>query len=151
MLSNNGLASAPSCSLDRLTMNIPIARNRSLTRSQFMDSDGFIKVPNSNESNKDTVRVKRLGMIMLFFIVITIKPTNSCDQTLFLSSVGKICTKENCQDIGTYSFTFDFQKVVCFRMNSGDLAKFKMDSPRKGNLYDMIYRTSEFEIDIENT
>lgn len=102
----------------------------------------------SNQSKPNTLSFSKVAVGSL---LLTADRTYACDRTLFMHSNGQICDQYKCQDINSYSFVLGVGKMICFNTPTGDLMKFEIAESREVSYYQMLYETSDYDIETEYT
>lgn len=77
-----------------------------------------------------------------------IYPVLTCDQTLYMTSQGKICNQPNCFDTSVLDFQLKTGSTICFRSTHGTNLTVTFDSIKSKQLYYPIYKTSDYEVKI---
>lgn len=108
-------------------LNAPARINRTRTR---------------NEGRMSTTQAVLLGAAVLSGI----KPSECCDQTLYIKSDGRVCDMVECKSIRMYNFPLQTGQEICFKDTEGEILSVSIENSYIAERYGLVYRTTDFEI-----
>lgn len=85
-------------------------------------------------------------------VLTTIPPViDCCDNTLYISSNGKICDSTHCVEHKMYDMPLLTGSITCFKDMEGEMMKIRVDDSYWRSRYNLLYKTSDIQLDVYQT
>nr|UQS95379.1 MAG: glycoprotein [Niukluk phantom virus] len=121
--------------------------NDKVTADQVIEEAEQYRKANRRGSSGRMSMMKVVFVIMNLFLI----GASCCDNTLYITSTGVICSDSECNKVNTFDFPIVPGGTICFKKEDGGILTMNVERSRIVNRFYNIYDTSNYDLEIDQT